>query len=126
MTAAIVPEFTLQLLEKEMSAVSLGIVKYICEEYKLPFDEVKEKLGKKICVEFEPDNNNIYKVTKTNVRKKKTTCETQCIANMFHKDHKCVTQCSLFKLEGSEYCKKHKRMEKEGRLRFGTIHDKGT
>jgi hypothetical protein len=123
MTAAIVPEYMLKLLEAELAAVSLNVVKYICDEYKLPYEEVKEKLQKQggLCVEIEPDNKNIYKVTKTHVRRKKTTRDTQCIANMFHKDHRCVTQCSLFRLDGSDYCNKHKRMEKEGRLRFGTV-----
>ena len=121
MTAAIVPEFLLHLLEKEMSAVSLTIVKYICDEYKLPFEEIKRKLSKHLCIEIDVDNQNTYKLTRMNVRRKKTPVENQCQANMFHKDHKCVTQCTLEIISGSKFCKKHTRMEKEGRLRFGTI-----
>lgn len=121
MTAAILPEFILQLLEKEISNVSLEIVKYICKEYNLAYDEVVKKIGNYMCMELGVDKQNTYKITKVNVRRKQICTEERCAANMFHKDHKCVTQCTLQCVGGSQFCKKHTQMEKEGRLRFGTV-----
>lgn len=120
MTAAIVPEFLLCLLEKEIASVSLDIVKYICDEYDLKYDDVCNKIKKHMCIELDVDQQNTYKLTKMNVRKKKISADKQCQANMYHKDHKCVTQCTLQCVD-SKFCKKHKRMETEGRLRFGTV-----
>lgn len=121
MTAAIVPEFLLCLLEKEIANVSLDIAKFICDDYDLPYDDVCKKISKHICIELDVDQQNTYKLTKMTVRRNKISADKQCKANMFHKDHKCVTQCTLPYIDASKFCKKHKRMEREGRLRFGTV-----
>lgn len=121
MTASILPEFILKLLENEMANATLEVVEFICKEYDLPFEDVKQKISKYMVVTFNPDANKCFKVTKVNKRLVKIHHEERCIANMYNKDHKCVTQCTLKRVCNSECCKIHKRMEASGRLRFGTI-----
>lgn len=122
MTASILPEFILKLLENEMMNATLEIVEYLCIEYSLPFEEVKSKLSKHMAITFNADTTKSFKVTKKNKRLIKIHPDERCVANMFNVDHKCITQCTLKRVCASEYCTVHKRMVAMGRLRFGTIY----
>ena len=122
MTASILPEFILKLLENEMANATLEIVEYLCQEYNLPFEEVKSKLSKHMAITFNADKTKAFKVVKKNKRHMKLETDERCIANMFNVDHKCITQCTLKRVCSTEYCTVHKRMAAMGRLRFGTIY----
>lgn len=123
MTATIVPEFILNVLENELSAVSLKIVRFVCDQYKLPFEEVKEKLKKHINIELDIDTETSYKIHKTHVKKIKATVENQCTANIFCKDQRGVRQCTFQRLDGCKLCKKHLKLFHEGDLKYGMVED---
>lgn len=121
MTAAIMPEFVLGLLEKEVSTVVLDVVRALCSEYDLPFDEVKKKLSKYMQIEFSVNTQSNYKVVKKKVMKIKSTPETQCIANILCKDQKDIRQCTLKRVDNCMFCTKHKAANAANNLKYGTV-----
>ena len=122
MTSAILPEFMLKLLEKEISGVVLEATKYVCDEYNIPFSEVCTKLGKHLCIELDVNTQTNYKVIKKNVRRIKATPETQCIANIMCKDQKDIRQCTIRRSSPDcMYCTKHKMANEQSKLRYGTV-----
>lgn len=121
MTAVILPEFMLKALEVEIAKVSLEVVKIVCEDYDLPFDEVKARLGNKVQIELHPENNDDYRIIRRRHRKTVVPIDQMCIANMFDKDHKCVRRCTRAIKDDTMFCRSHLRMSKVGRLRFGVV-----
>lgn len=124
MTAAILPEFILKLLEKEVSSVVLEAVKFVCDEYNISFCEVSKKLGKHLCIEFDVNTQTNYKVVKKQVRRIKATPENQCIANILCKDQKDVRQCTVRRVPGCEFCTKHRVAHEQNKLKYGTVANK--
>lgn len=122
MTSAILPEFVLRLLEKEVSDVVLQAVRYVCNEYNIPFSEVCTKLGKHLCIELDVNTQTNFKVVKKNVRRIKATPENQCIANILCKDQKDIRQCTIRRTSPDcEYCTKHKMAFDQNKLKYGTV-----
>lgn len=122
MTSAVLPEFLLHLLEKEVSNVVLKVVKFVCDEYSIPFSDVSAKIGKHMSIEFEVDTKSTYKVVKKRVKPIKSTPENQCIANIMCKDQKDIRQCTIRQVNGCRFCTKHKAANEQNRLHYGTIH----
>jgi flagellar biosynthesis/type III secretory pathway ATPase len=121
MTACILPEFILKVLEKEVTSSMMNIVKYICDEYKLSYDEVKSKLEKHIILDMKIDTETNYKISKVNVKRITSTVETQCIAKMYCKDQKDIRQCTKKKKDGCKFCKTHLKLFESSNLKYGTI-----
>ena len=121
MTTALLPEHMLNFIEAEVSSICMDVVKKVCDEYDLPFETVKQKLQKYINMEIETDNTEVFRIVTRRPRKKKAVGEAVCKAKMFDKEEKCVRQCTLERLDNCEFCKVHERMNKVGRLRFGTV-----
>lgn len=123
MTACILPEFILKVLEKEVASASMSIVKYICDEYKLSYDEVKAKIERHITLDMKIDTEKNYKISRVNVKRIKANTETQCIANMYCKDQKDVRQCTRRKIDGCKFCKTHLKHFQAANLKYGTVED---
>lgn len=123
MTSAVMPEFILNLLEAEMSAATLSVVKYVCDEYGLPFEEVKEKVGRRVNIGLEVDTKTNFRVRKTMVKPIKASSEEeQCIAKMYCKDQRDVRRCTKRHGEGcGKFCKIHFKMWKGDGLAYGTV-----
>lgn len=117
MTAAVLPEFILKLLEHELSKATLEVVEWVCQEYELPFEEVKKKLGKRMQLKLNLDAEKNYKVTRVTL-KPTVEPEDQCVANILCKDQKCVRQCTKEKKKGN-FCRLHYNMNKKNLLRYG-------
>lgn len=125
MTSAVLPEFMLGLLEAEMAAATLGVVRYVCQEYGLPYEEVKNKIASRVNIEIDVDTKSNYRVRKTMVKPiKARTEEEQCIAMMFCKDQRDVRRCTKRHGEGcGKFCKIHYKMWKGDGLAYGTASD---
>jgi hypothetical protein len=123
MTAVILPEFILKALEAEISEICLSTVKYVCEEYSLPYEEVKEKVGTRMNIELATESNDHYRIITRKPRKKEISLENTCIANMFDKETRCVRRCTKEVKDGTQFCRSHLRMSNVGRLRFGTADE---
>lgn len=124
MTDTILPEFILMVLEKEVADVTMQIVGFLCKEYNLPEEEVKKKLGKRICLDLEVDSKKNYRVHRVNVKRMAKNEETQCIALLFDKRFKDTRQCARSRLEGCKFCKTHMKQYNTHTLKYGTIEEK--
>ena len=123
MTSVVVPEFILNALEAEIANICLGTLKYVCEEYSLCYEEVKEKVAKRINTTLATESNDNYRIIQRKSRKKEIPMENTCVANMFDKEAKCVRRCTKEKRDGFQFCRSHFRMSKVGRLRFGVVDE---
>jgi hypothetical protein len=121
MTAAILPDFVLSVLEKEISSVVLEVVQTLCKEYKLPYEDVKKKLSKHMQIELDVNTQSNYKIIKKKVVKIKSSPETQCVANILCKDQKDIRQCTLQRIDGCTFCTKHKAANAANNLKYGTV-----
>jgi hypothetical protein len=125
MTTTVLPEFILKLLETEISNITLNIVQRVCEEYNLPFDEVKTKISKYICVELKLKSDVNYKVVKSHTRRVHLDVNERCIANMMCPKVKEIRQCTRRRLddEDCKFCRTHMKMSDNDELKYGTIED---
>jgi hypothetical protein len=121
MTAAILPEFIMSVLEKELSKIVIDVVHVVCEEYGLNHKEVKQKLSKHMHIKLDIDTDSNYKVIKKKVVKIKATPENQCIANILCKDQKDIRQCTFRRADGCMFCVKHHRANVSNTLKYGTV-----
>lgn len=125
MTSVIIPEFVLQMFEKEVTKINLNIIKILCEEYHLDEDDVKQKLQDKININFNIIHEDIeqIKIVKKHEQKSKQSSEEQCDARVYLQNDLVVKQCSRPRLPECNLCKIHQKLKDEGKLKYGTIHD---
>lgn len=121
MTTLIVPDFVMQLFQKEIVKIIEKTIQTICEMYKLDVENVKKQAGTALNISFELSRNDKLVI----VRKQNTANpEERCIARIFNKKDIDVFQCTRRKpKDGCDFCKRHQRMFDEGRLKYGTIND---
>jgi hypothetical protein len=125
MTTAVLPEFILNVLESEISSITLNVVKCVCDEYNLPFEEVKTKIAKYICIELKTTETANYKVIKSHTRRVQLEEDERCIANMMCPKTKETRQCTRRRLENEDckFCRTHMKMFDADELKYGTIED---
>lgn len=115
MTTPIIPEFVLQLFEKEINKIVQSEIKRVCDHYTLNFEEVTTKLGRVSITSTETPGFRLMK------KKEKFAPDDQrCCVRMLHDLE--VKQCSRSRSQG-DMCTLHYNMRKNNRLRYGTIHD---
>jgi hypothetical protein len=119
MTAPVVPDFVLNLFKNEIKKINLIIIENLCKIYKIDIDDAKLKLEDSLNMNFELNKNDKLQFT---TKQKELPVEDRCIARLFYKKQLEVTQCSRRK-KNCEFCKKHDKMNIEGRLKYGTINE---
>lgn len=128
MTCAIVPDFILQLFEKEIIKVVDGVVNKLCEEYSLDIQEVRERLKETLDINLHVVDSDIeqMKIVKKHQHastSKSESSEHCCEARLFIHNELVVRQCSRGKMENSRFCKTHQKQFDSNTLKWGTIHD---
>jgi hypothetical protein len=119
MTAPVVPDFILNLFKNEIKKINLTIIENLCKIYNIDIDEAKLKLQDSLNINFELNKNEKLHFT---TKQKELPTEDRCIARLFIKKDIEITQCSRRKKD-CDFCKKHKKMNIEGRLKYGTINE---
>lgn len=119
MTAPVVPDFILNLFKNEIKKINLTIIENLCKIYNIDIDEAKLKLQDSLNINFELNKNEKLHFT---TKQKELPTEDRCIARLFIKKNIEITQCSRRKKD-CDFCKKHKKMNIEGRLKYGTINE---
>lgn len=123
MTAAMLPDFVLRLLEVEISKVNMKFLETIAETYNIDKTEILNLMKESMCVALLPSDEQKIKIISKRVMKLRDPSE-RCIAVTFNKNELEVKQCSRRYLDGCEFCKTHLRLSRENRLRYGTVRDK--
>ncbi len=128
MTCAIIPDFILQLFEKEIIKVVDGVVNKICVEYSLDNDEVKQRLKETLDINLQVIDSDIEQVKIVKKHHHASTSKSEsnehcCEARLFIQNELVVRQCSRSKMENSKFCKTHQKQFDSNTLKWGTIHD---
>ncbi len=119
MKAPVITDFIINLFKNEIKKINLTIVENLCKIYNIDIDDAKLKLQDSLNINFELNKNDkLQFITK----QKELPVEDRCIARLFVKKNLEITQCSRRK-KNCEFCKKHNKMNNEGRLKYGTIED---
>jgi hypothetical protein len=149
MTCPLVPEFILDMFEREVTKINTVIVEKMCQMYDIDVKEAKERLSKELSINFNIVHEDIeqIKIVKKHQNKAKpnkvndgegsskdmeeandgepteNTQGTQCEARVFVSSDLVVKQCSRSKMAESNLCKLHQRLKDEGKLKYGTINE---
>lgn len=115
MTCVILPDGVMKLFNAEISKIVADHVKKLCEIYDLDFEEAIGHLDLKLTLDIKDD----YKIVKKRISKWKP--EERCTALLKGADE--IKQCDYKRIDGIEFCSKHDRMKKEGKLVYGTVND---
>lgn len=120
MTAAVLPDYLLKVLEAEVNSVCWRVVERLCDLYSLDKNEVKSRLDKWMFTELDVKSDEKIKVVKC---KPMSTVPVQdrCVARCYNKEVKDVTQCSK-KAKMCGFCMTHYDLQRQDYLRYGTIH----
>jgi hypothetical protein len=106
------------------------IISKICEHYDLNKEDVYSFLEKEMQMNFTLIGEDIEQIKVIKKHKKKenakdasTTSSIYCDARVYTANELVVKQCSRCKLEGSSFCKIHDKLNQNGKLKYGTIHE---
>lgn len=116
MTTPILPEFVLRLFQEEIDKVVKEELQKVCVVYKLDYEDVCKKIGR---VELEPTKQPGFRIIKKN--ETFAPKEVRCAARMLHDLE--VKQCSKKRCDCSTLCARHLNMQRNDRLKYGTIDD---
>lgn len=122
MTAAVLPDFVLRLLEVEISKVNMVFLEKIADKYNLDKAEILQMMKESMTVALLPSDEEKIKIISKRVTKMRDPSE-RCIAVTFNKNEIEVKQCSRRFLDGFDFCKTHLKLFQEKRLKYGTIRD---
>jgi hypothetical protein len=113
MTTPIIPDFIFQLFENEVQEIVFKVLKNICKEYDLDYEEVKKFATIKLYTKL----NNIHISKKIDP---KHPDDIKCQARMIREMG--IKQCCRKKSEG-DFCKIHHKCEVNNTLKYGRITD---
>jgi hypothetical protein len=122
MTAPLLPECVLALLEAEVAKVNRLFLEKVCERYKLDMREVESILHTTMSPSLLPVDEHI-KVTKVYKPRQRLDEDDRCRARTFKKKELHVQQCTRRFVSGCRFCKTHQKMHDENILKYGTIDD---
>lgn len=121
MTTPLVPDFILQLFQDEVHKINSVVVQKMCQMYNIDYDDAVTKLAKEAAIKLTLSNNEKIKLVK---KQKEPDAKQRCHARVFRKKDLEVFQCTRkTPAEGACFCKRHQKMNDEGRLKYGTIND---
>lgn len=140
MTSIIIPDFIFKLFTQKILEINNMIINKMCEHYNLDIDEAHKFLEKEMKIKFKIIGEDIeqVKIVKKHKKKEKqndtnessnalastsSSSSCYCDARVFLKNELIVKQCSRCKLEGSSFCKIHHKLNQNGQLKYGTIHE---
>lgn len=119
MTTPVVPELIFNLFKNEIIKINLTLLTSICSLYNIDVEEAKNRLKKELNLDLEIDKLLKIQIVK---KQKEVNKEERCIARIYRPKDIEVSQCHRKMIDGCDFCKRHKKMSDEGRLKYGTIH----
>lgn len=120
MTAPLLPQHMLKILEAEFQKTTWTVVEKLCDCYALNKEEVRQRMQAWMYTELDIQSDEKVKVIKTKT-KTEVPLEERCIARFYNKDVKDVTQCSK-RAKKCGFCMMHYDLSRQDYLRYGTIH----
>lgn len=119
MTTPVIPDFVMKLFQNEITKINLNLLNNFCKLFKVDVEEAKTKLKTELHVSLDFDKNEKIKFVK---KHKEADPEVRCCARVFRKKELEVGQCPRRRADGcGEFCKRHKTMFDEGRLKYGMV-----
>lgn len=132
MTSVTIPDFVFSMFEKKVTEINSIVVSKLCARYGIDVNDAKKFLGKELNINFNIIHEDIEQIKVIKKHKKKDHVEDDgehhgqqhvCEARVFIAADLVVKQCSRAKVDGSTFCKLHQKLQEEGKLKYGTIHD---
>jgi len=119
MTTPIIPDFILKLFQNEINKININLLINFCKLFKVDLEDAKDKLKNELNISLDIDKNEKIKIVK---KHKEAPKEERCCARVYRQKELEVGQCPRKHADGcGDFCKRHKKMNDEGRLKYGTI-----
>ncbi len=119
MTTPMIPDFILKLFQNEINKINTNLLVHFCALFKVDIEDAKNKLKNDLNISLELDKNEKIKIVK---KHKEAPSEERCCARVYRPKDLEVCQCPRRRAnECGDFCKRHKKMHDEGRLKYGTI-----
>ena len=120
MTTPIIPDFILKLFQNEINTINNNLLNNFCKLFKIDLEDAKNKLKNELNISLEIDKNEKIKIVK---KHKDAPQEERCCARVYRQKDLEVGQCPRKHANDcGDFCKRHKKMHDEGRLKYGTIN----
>lgn len=137
MTSIIIPDFIFKMFTQKILDINKIIIDKLCEHYNLDKEETHKFLEKEMAINFKLIGEDIEQIKVVKKHKKKETTKQQertdsnlltsgssfCDARVFIANELIVKQCSRCKTDNSSFCKIHHKLNQQGKLKYGTIHE---
>lgn len=121
MTTPLLPDVILDLFQDEVKKINKSYIAELCKIYNIDFEEACQKMEEAGNISFTLVDNQYVKLVK---KHKPVEDNERCHARIYSQKDLIVAQCSRQKRDETNFCRMHAKMRDEGRLKYGTIHDK--